>query len=141
MLFLAQSDTTVGFLSQEPTPINRAKGRNATQKILQTITSFVDIQGRVPKSHRKGVRRAQKTTFVLPNGYAFRRVDANSLHGRWLRDVGPLYSSSANPTQGAFDSDFAYAKADCVVTDARGLFEGKASRMVRLGKHKTKRLR
>ncbi len=143
MLFLAQSDTTVGFLSYSLTRINEAKQRPHDQKTLQTLSSFKELSHitRVPKKHRNLVRRAKKTSFVLANGRAFRVVAKDSLHHGLLKKMGPVYSSSANLTSKAFKEEEAVQKSDIIIKDSRGFFESSASSMFKLSKTHKKRLR
>lgn len=141
MLFLAQSDTTVGFLSKEPEVINRAKGRRTSQAVIQTFPDFKSLSYRIPKKYRRRVRMMQKTTFVLSTDIAFRVVPFTQAHYKLLAKTGPLFSSSANAAAKTFDMVFAHARADVVVTDYRGLQEKRSSKMLRLGKTRLRSIR
>jgi len=143
MLFLAQTDTTVGFLSHSSERINRAKQRSHSQKVLQTFPSFKALSHhtRVPLKHRQFVRRSRKTTFVLENGMAFRVVDKASMHSSLLKSMGPVYSSSANVTQKSFNEYDACLQSDIIVKDRRGFFEATASEMFKLSRTDKKRIR
>jgi tRNA A37 threonylcarbamoyladenosine synthetase subunit TsaC/SUA5/YrdC len=143
MLILAQSDTTVGYLSKSSQRINQAKNRSQDQKVLQTVASFKELQKltRTPPKFRRMIRRAKKTTFVLDNGRSFRVVDKASLHHSLIRKMGSVYSSSANETKQAFHEATALAKSDIIVKDRRGFFEAEASTMYRLSRTRKKRLR
>jgi len=143
MLILAQSDTTVGFISHSSECINKAKKRDLSQKVLQTFPSFklLNQQTRVPKKHRSFVRRAKKTTFVLANGIAFRIVDRESLHHSLVKSMGAVYSSSANETKKSFNEYDACLQSDIIVKDRRGFFEAEASKMFKLSTKNKKRMR
>ena len=143
MLFLAQTDTTVGFISLSSTTINKAKQRPLSQKVLQTFPSFKALNQvtRVPKKHRAFVRRSKKTTFVLDNGLAFRVVSKKSLHHSLLKSMGPLYSSSANVTKQSFNENEACLQSDIIVKDRRGFYEAEASEMFKLSRSSKKRMR
>lgn len=143
MLFLAQTDTTVGFVSLSSETINRAKQRPVSQKVLQTFPSFKALREvtRVPKRHRSFVRRSKKTTFVLANGLAFRIVSKKSLHHSLLQSMGPLYSSSANVTKKSFNENDACFQSDVIVKDRRGFYEAEASEMFKLSRSDKKRMR
>ena len=143
MLLLAQSDTTVGFLSYSSERVNKAKQRPVSQKVLQTFPSFKALNQvtRVPKKHRSFVRRSKKTTFVLDNGLAFRVVSKKSLHHSLIESMGPLYSSSANRTKKSFNENEACLLADIIVKDRRGFYEAEASEMFRLSKSGKRRMR
>lgn len=141
MLILAQTDTTVGFLSTNPQLINAAKKRPLSQDVLLTLAHFANLKYRVPKIHRAMVRRAKKTTFALGTHKAFRIVHDTSPHHQFLARMGGLYSSSANLHQRRFDPVYAYDTCDLIIEDARGLYEAPPSRMLRLGRTKVKSLR
>lgn len=143
MLILAQTDTTVGFISLSSECINRAKKRELSQKVLQTFPSFKLLKEvtRVPKKHRSFVRRAKKTTFVLANKKAFRIVDKESLHHSLVKSMGAIYSSSANETKKSFNEYDACLQSDIIVKDRRGFYEAKASEMFKLSTSSKKRMR
>lgn len=75
-VFLAQSDTTAGFLCANPKKLNRLKKRDENQKILLALSDFIELKKRfrIPPFAKKMVRNARKTSFVLPNGESFRVV-------------------------------------------------------------------
>ena len=75
-VFLAQSDTTAGFLCANPKKLNRLKNRDEHQKILLALSDFGELKKhfRIPPFAKKMVRNASKTSFVLPNGKSFRVV-------------------------------------------------------------------
>ena len=141
-LFLAQTDTTVGFLSQDSKRLANIKKRDFKKPFLISVDSFETLKKfvRVPKKYKKFVRRSQKTTFVYPKGLALRVVKDKS-HLKFLKKFRWLYSTSANFSGKKFNLDFAFKVADIVVKDERGFFEGKPSKIVKLGKANKKRLR
>lgn len=143
MIFLAQTDTTVGFVGDSLESINRVKERNTSKKVLRTCANLEQLKAktRVPKAFRKQLRRAKKTTFIMPDLEAYRVVEADSQHQHLLEKHGIMYSSSANKTGYGFERDFAVAKADVVVEDDRGLYEAAASSIFRIGKKKQRRIR
>lgn len=139
-IFLAQTDTTAGFLCSSPTLLNRAKLRPSSQAVLKTFASLqcATQELRVPISHRHFVRRASKTSVILPSKKSFRIVK-EPLHREFLRYFGGLYSTSANRTKEAFSLEFALQVADVVIVDSRGLYEDKPSAIYRLSR--TRKLR
>ena len=141
-LYLAQTDTTVGFLSQDAKRLAAAKGRPAHKAFIIAVSSAKNLKNfvRVPKKWRKLVRQARRTTFAYPNGKAV-RVVKNSEHRRFLDNFGWMYSTSANPSGKNFDEAWARQQADVVVEDKRGFFEGKPSKILRLGRTRVMRLR
>ena len=141
-IYLTQTDTTVGFLSQNKEKLNTIKNRPKNKKILKEVDSLYTLKKftRVPKEHKKRVRRAKKTTFIYPNGESF-RVVRDIRHLEFLRKFKWMYSTSANLHGQKFDEKWARDKADIIVEDKRGLYEGEASRIYKLGKRKIKRIR
>ncbi len=141
-VYLAQTDTTVGFLSQDGAKLARIKKRPPNKPFLIALCSFALLQSfvRVPGVHRKRVRRAKKITFIYPNGKALRLVKETE-HYRFLRKFGWMYSTSANESGRSFERSWASKQADIVVEDSRGLYEASPSPLYRLGKKRLKRLR
>ncbi|ANV97424.1 Sua5 YciO YrdC YwlC family protein [Helicobacter enhydrae] len=139
-LFLAQTDTTIGFLCQDPHTINQAKGRNKQVLLevdsLQTLKSFV----RVPQKYKNMVRKSRKTTFIYPNCKAI-RVVFDSWHLRFLRTLKWAYSSSANLSGKDFDINFATSRADTIIEDKRGLFQAPPSKIYKINQSHLKRIR
>lgn len=66
MLYLAQTDTTAGFLSKDEREINKAKGRTLQTPCILTMSSLKELASlvRVPKAHKNLVRKAKKTSFI-----------------------------------------------------------------------------
>lgn len=141
MLFLAQSDTTVGFLSQNAEHINSAKGREG-KKVLLEVDCLATLRNftRIPEIHKNFVRKAKKTTFIYPNALAL-RVIKDEFHLRFLHFYKWLYSSSANPTASCFSLDFALQKADIIIEDKRGFFQNSPSKIYKLTRTQAKRIR
>lgn len=78
MLYLAQTDTTAGFLSKDEREINKAKGRALQTPCILTMSSLKELASlvRVPKAHKNLVRKAKKTSFI----YKKTRANENSLN-------------------------------------------------------------
>lgn len=140
-LFLAQSDTTIGFLCQDAQKINAVKQRK-NQKVLLEVDSLETLKTftRIPQKHKNMIRRSHKTTFIYPNQKAI-RVIKDSLHLQFLKPLKWIYSSSANLTKKRYDSQFAQKKAEVIICDKRGFFEGKASTMIQINSIQAKRIR
>jgi tRNA A37 threonylcarbamoyladenosine synthetase subunit TsaC/SUA5/YrdC len=141
-IYLAQTDTTVGFLSSSKTKLNRVKNRPKNKQFLITTTTFKTLKSltRVPNKHKKMVRRARKTTFIYPNAKAIRVVKESS-HYNFLKKFDYLYSTSANESGKCFDRDFALLKTDVIVEDRRGFSEKNPSKLIKLSKKLEKKLR
>ena len=94
MIYLVQTNTTVGFLSQNLEKLNQIKKRPPNKKFLRVVDSF-SLLPRVSKKFRKSVRRTpNKITYVIQNE-AF-RVIKDKNHLKFLKKFHWLYSTSAN---------------------------------------------
>lgn len=139
-VILAQTDTTIGLLSKDSRIINQKKGANLNKPLLKEIAKLDSIPHRTPTSMRNMIRRAKKTSFILPNGSSF-RVIKNNLHNDFLQGFKWLYSSSANPTNGDFSMEFAESVSDIIVLDKRGIFATKSSMILKIGHNRIKKIR
>jgi len=141
-VFLVQTDTTVGFVSQDADKLALLKGRPSDKAFVSVTSSFKTLKTlcRVPKTYTKRVRRSRKTSFVYANNRAIRVVKDDE-HSDFLKQFTWVYSSSANASGKSFDKAFACAKSDIIVQTQKGLFEGESSSLYRLYKDKRQRLR
>jgi len=140
-IFLAQTDTTVGFLSQDAQKLARIKKRPNDKPFLQ---SYADLKtynrfGRVPAHFKRQVRRSSSTTHVINNN-AFRIVKDTD-HQKILTKFGWLYSTSANQSGHNFSKNYAQKYAEVIIEDRRGLYEDSPSKIVKLGINKQIKLR
>ena len=139
MIYLVQTNTTVGFLSQNLEKLNKIKKRPPNKKFLKVISEY-NILPRVAKKHRKRVRRTpNKNTYIIKNE-AY-RVITEPHHREFLKKFKWMYSSSANESGKHFDEKFAIQNADVLVMDKRGYFEDIPSKIYKLSKTKIKRIR
>ena len=142
LVYLAQTDTTAGFLSQSTAALARVKNRPEGKSFLISVDSLQTLKTftRVPKVHRNDIRRAQKTTFAYPRGLAI-RVVKDEEHLQFLKKLQWSYSTSSNPSGKGFNETFAMDKAGIVVFTYKGFFESIPSTIFKLSKHKKQRLR
>lgn len=142
LVYLTQTDTTVGFLSSDDKKLSLVKKRDLNKKTLQVVDSFQTLQKkiRIPKKFRKTVRNSVKTTFIYPNKEAFRVVNKNSDHSYFLNKFNSLYSTSANITQNSFDEKFALSSADIIVYN-KEFKESTPSFIYKLSKLRKKKIR
>ncbi|MCI7463794.1 MAG: Sua5 YciO YrdC YwlC family protein, partial [Campylobacter sp.] len=114
MIYLVQSDTTAGLLSQDEARLNALKGRAKDKPCVITVASLCVLKGfaRVPKAHRALVRRSKKTSFIYPNGLCLRCVK-DARHAKFLASFegGWAYSTSANEHGKDFDINWAKSVA------------------------------
>jgi tRNA A37 threonylcarbamoyladenosine synthetase subunit TsaC/SUA5/YrdC len=138
-VYLIQTNTTVGFLSQNLEKLNRIKKRPPNKKFLKVVNSF-KLLPRVPKQYRRKVRKTpNKITYVI-NNKAYRVISEKN-HKLFLDKFTWMYSTSANESGKHFDEKFAKSKADIFVIDHRGYFEAKPSQIIKLYKKGLKKLR
>lgn len=141
-LLLAQTDTTVGFLSQDAERLAAVKSRTPDKpflKVYDRFTTFKRHGGRIPQLHKRYVRRARATTFVVKAHAS--RIVKDPDHLKLLERYGWFYSTSANRSGDAFEPDFCMQNSDIMVQDYRGLHESTPSSIYRLGRKKRKKLR
>ncbi len=141
-LYLTQTDTTAGFLSVDAKKLSTAKGRDQNQPFLICVDSFEKLKklSRIPKNHKKQIRRAKKTSFLYTNKKAI-RVVKEYCHVQFLKKFNFLYSTSANKNRKRFDLELALSKAEIIVEDSRGFYEKSGSNIFKLGKKKIQQLR
>ncbi|WP_104747987.1 Sua5 YciO YrdC YwlC family protein [Helicobacter cetorum] len=141
LVYLAQSDTTIGLLSKDSKRLNTLKKRPKDKSVLIESYDFSTLKSlvRVPNKFKNFIRRSTKTTFIYPNSKAVRVISGG--HRDFLKRFKTLYSTSANLTQQAYDKEIAFKLADVVISDERGLFESTSSKMFKIYKHKKMRVR
>ncbi len=141
-IYLVQTDTTVGFCSQNKEALANVKQRDAAKPFLITTAGLGELKKltRVPKKQRKLIRRASKTTFVYPHKNLAVRVVPSGKYFEFLKNFGWMYSTSANKSTENFDFEFASSIADVVVNKEMDFKELPPSPIIKLGK-KRKKLR
>ena len=141
-IILTQTDTTVGFLSQDNLKLKEIKSRHSNKpfiKVYKNLKSFKENGNRVPNSKKSLIRRSKKTTFIVKNR-AF-RIANNNLNSSILRASKWNYSTSANESGRNFDREFCESKADIIIEDKDSLYEGNPSSLYKINSKKTERLR
>jgi len=135
-LYLTQTDTTIGFVSQDASKIDKAKNRLSNKYYIRVVNSLETLKRftRVPQKHKNRLRRAKKTTFIMPNGLSF-RVVKDIEHNLLLNRLHWVYSSSANLSGAEYDEKYARDKAEVIVTSPIKK-NGLASKIYRLGQKK-----
>ena len=140
-VILIQTDTTVGFLSQNEKRLHEIKSRDTSKafiKVYPNFTSFKKDKNRVPNTHKSKVRHSNKTTFIVKNR-AFRvanhKVNSSLVNAEWY------YSTSANETSKSFNRLFCEEKADIIIEDKESFHEGKASTLLKINSKKMRKLR
>lgn len=141
MVFLTQTDTTVGFLSYDAKKLSSIKQRNENQKILQVLDSFDTLKSktRIPKKYHHFVRKSTKTTFIYPNQESYRVVFEGLSHYNLISKVKNIYSTSANLTGCSFEKEWAIGACDIIV--GQELCELQGSKIYRITQKNKKRIR
>ncbi len=139
-IYLVQTDTTVGLVSQNKEALARIKQREPNKPFIITTAGCLELKKltRVPKKQRKSIRRAKKTTFIYPHKNLAVRVVHNGDYYDFLKLFGWAYSTSANKAGELFDIEFARSVADEIIGD--DFEESAPSKIIKLGK-KMKRVR
>ena len=142
-IFLAQTDTTVGFLSCDSEQLSKVKKRASSQKILEVVSDFTTLLAntRIPKGFKRIVRRAKRTTFIYPNGLSFRYISPNYPHHHFVKRFKKIYSTSANETGKRFSYQFAYDVSDIIIYSKCTFVETSGSAIYKLTPHKRRRVR
>lgn len=140
MIYLAQTDTTAGFLSKNLQELNKIKHRNENQPCLITVAKFSELKKltRVPEKFKNFVRKSKKTTILYPNKKAI-RVVKNCAHCDFLYKHGWMYSTSANIHGKNFDIDYAKSVSDIIVDSE--FFESTPSKIYKISNTCTKKIR
>lgn len=138
-MVLTQTDTTVGFVSQNHSKLSSIKSRPFSKPFITIYHSFSSLKVRVPNTQKNLVRRSKKTTFVIKD-HAF-RVDLSQKKSQILRDLHWHYSTSANEAGKSFKRDFCEDKADIIIEDQNGLQELSSSKLLKLNHKKIRSLR
>jgi len=141
-VYLVQTDTTVGFASKDAEKLDGIKGRPAGKPYLETVATLRALKAvcRIPKSHRKRIRRAQKTTFVYPDGIA-RRLVREGEYADLLRRTGTMLSTSANRSGHDFEPGWAEAQCDIIIYTPAGFAQKPPSSILKIGKINVTQLR
>jgi len=143
LIYLVQTDTTVGFLSNNNVKLAQIKQRPVAQKMLCVVDSFKTLKQytRVPSKFKKMIRQAKKTSFIYPNKKSFRVINKNSRHYNFVKKFKIIYSTSANKTGEDFDLNYAIKKCDVEVLNGFNYCQNKPSNIILLGKNKFKKVR
>ncbi|MEA2091645.1 MAG: hypothetical protein U9O83_04665 [Campylobacterota bacterium] len=141
-VILAQTDTTVGFLSQDEKSLQEIKQREASKpfiKVYKNFRTLIDSGQRIPQRFKNTIRRSNKTTFIVKNR-AF-RIANSSLDSQILRNTLWHYSTSANEKSKTFDREFCEKKADIIIENKEKLRELSSSSLYKINHIKKRRIR
>ncbi len=139
---LCQSDTTVGFSSQDAKKLRDIKKRNPSKpfiKIYKDLKTLNILGPRVPEKFRNNLRRQKKSSFII-NNIAF-RIAKNPIDSKITREISWHYSTSANESGKKFNLNFCEEKADIIIQNKDGLRELSSSSLYKINHTKRKKIR
>ena len=140
-VYLTATDTTVGFVSQSAERLDTIKGRPAHKRYITALPSLRALKRRtrIPAHHRNRVRRARRTTFILPDGRSWRIIH-DPRHRRFIQRLGWAYTTSANRSGEAYDEAWAREVAN-VVIEPLDMTDPAPSTILKLGRERVRRIR
>ena len=139
-VFLTQTDTTIGFVSQNADRLTAIKQRPPHKYYIKAVDSLATLKTftRVPPSHKNRVRRSTKTTFIMPDGHSYRLIQDKD-HLLLLNRLKWAYTTSANLSDHAYDENFTKKVADVIIEPLNQ--SNISSTIYKLGKQTMKRIR
>ena len=140
LVFLTQTDTTIGFVSQNADKLTQIKQRPPHKHYIKAVNSLETLHNfaRVPQKHKNRVRRSKKTTFIMPNGRSYRLIK-DKHHLLLLDRLKWAYTTSANLSGEAYNEAFAREVADVIIGPIKEAKQ--ASTIIKLGKKRLRRIR
>jgi len=140
LVFLTQTDTTIGFVSQNAEKLTQIKQRPPHKHYIKALNSLQTLKSftRVPSSHKNRIRRSNKTTFIMPNGHSYRIV-RDKYHLLLLNRLNWAYTTSANLSNKDYNENFAKNMADVMIEPLKKT--NQASQIYKLGQYTFKRIR
>ena len=139
-VFLTQTDTTIGFVSQDADKLTQIKQRPPHKHYIKAVNSLATLKTftRVPQKHKNRVRRSKKTTFIMRNGQSY-RVIQDKHHLLLLNRLIWAYTTSANLSNQLYDENFTKKVADVIIKPLNQT--NVSSTIYKLGKQTMKRIR
>jgi tRNA A37 threonylcarbamoyladenosine synthetase subunit TsaC/SUA5/YrdC len=139
-VFLTQTDTTIGFVSQNAEKLTAIKQRPPHKYYIKAVNSLKTLQTftRVPTLHKNRVRKSKKTTFIMPNRHSYRVIQDNH-HLLLINRLQWAYTTSANLSNESYDKKFARESADIIIEPLK--YTMQASSLYKLSKKTIKRIR
>ena len=139
-VFLTQTDTTIGFVSQDADKLTQIKQRPPHKHYIKAVNSLHTLKTfiRVPQKHKNRVRRSTKTTFIMMNGQSY-RVIQDKHHLLLLNRLKWAYTTSANLSNQAYDEQFTRKMTDVIIEPLNQT--NVSSTIYKLGKTTIKRIR
>jgi len=139
-VFLTQTDTTIGFVSQNTEKLTHIKQRPPHKYYIKAVNSLKTLQTftLVPTLHKNRVRKSKKTTFIMPNRHSYRVIQDNQ-HLLLINRLQWAYTTSANLSNKRYNEKFARERADIIIEPLK--YTMQASSLYALGNNTIKRIR
>jgi tRNA A37 threonylcarbamoyladenosine synthetase subunit TsaC/SUA5/YrdC len=140
LVFLTQTDTTIGFISQNANRLTQIKQRPPYKYYIKALDSLHTLKyfTRVPNRHKNRIRRSRKTTFILPDSHSYRIIH-DSQHLLLLNRLKWSYTTSANLSGHTYNETFAKKAADIIISPLQE--KQNPSHIMKLGKRQLRRVR
>ena len=140
-VIVTQTDTTIGFVSQDRAKLDQIKQRPSGKHYIKALNSLKTLTHitRIPSQHKNRLRRMKRTTFILPNGHSY-RVVRDPHHLLFLNRLKWVYTTSANLSNHPYDATFAKEHADILIAPLNETSRH-ASSIYRLTPTRLKRIR
>ena len=142
LVFLTQTDTTMGFVSQNARRLTHIKQRPPHKHYIKALPSLRALNSfvRVPNKYKNHIRRAGRTTFIFPNGYSYRIIKEKQ-HLSLIQKLGWAYTTSANLSGEKFNGLFALDAADIIIKYPLYAKQRSASHIFKINNMRMKRIR
>jgi len=139
-VYLTQTDTTIGFISQDADRLTDIKQRPPHKHYIRVVDSLATLkaQARIPTRHKNRLRRARKSTFILPNGASYRVIHDPS-HLALISKLTWAYSTSANLSDKPYDEQWARSVTDAVIEPLAD--RGRPSKIYKINNRSIQRIR
>jgi len=140
LVYLTQTDTTIGFISQDAKRLTEIKQRPPYKHYIKAIDSLDTLKkhARIPNRYKNRLRRARRSTFILPNGASY-RVIYDPKHLELISKLAWAYTTSANLSDHTYDEHWARNMADKVIEPLKGNSE--PSKLYKINNRRLKRIR
>lgn len=139
-VFLTQTDTAIGFISQNKDILNKIKQRPSHKHYITAVNTLQTLQHftRIPQRHKNRIRKSSKTSFIFPNNCSYRLID-DKHHLQLLNRLTWAYTTSANLSSQPYNEEFGKNVADIIIEPLNT--QRRSSSIYKLGKKTIKRIR
>jgi len=141
-VYLTPTDTTMGFISQSAERLTQIKQRPPHKHYIKALPSLRSLtaQVRIPENYKNMIRRSTRSTFIFPDTHSYRVIRVQR-HRALIEKLGWAYTTSANPSGGDFDKNFAERAADVLIAYPDVPGEKRASSIFKLNNITMRRYR